>query len=49
MTRSEYKQMSKRLLIERDAVWRFNEFDLLTFVVIRQECQFELMYHYTFG
>lgn len=43
MTSKEiYKKMEKRILIERDEIWYFNKFSLLTFVTIRYEYKTEL-------
>ena len=41
--KSEWKQKEKQTLIERDIIWRFNEFDLTTFVSIRHKHKSELM------
>ena len=43
MNKLPFKKLAKQMLIERDAVWRFNEFDLLSFVIIRNQCKPWLM------
>lgn len=43
ISKAKYKRMSKRILIERDAVWRFNEFGLIYFVMIRHYFKDELI------